>query len=198
MKNKMWLILLAGLAVTLLAGSFEVARSSFVDTEQSTNNTLAVAAPVTQTLLNDGFEGTPWDANWDGNGTTIWIRDASKPNSGSYSALCDKDNNGYLTSDDLNTLAAVSITVSFWFKPKGIETGDMLVQLYNGSTYNTWYDIVNHPSYQNNTWSYFSEKITASQYFISNFRLRFDSSGLIQPGEDFRLDDVLITIDRWP
>ncbi len=198
MKNKTWLILLAGMAVVLLAASIGVTTSAFTDTEQSTDNFLMVAAPVTMALLDDGFEGTPWDVNWDGNGTTAWVRTASKPHSGSYAALSDKDNNGYLASDDLNASAAVSITVSFWFKPKGIETGDMLVQLYNGSTYNAWYDIVNYPSYQNNTWSYFSEKITASQYFIPNFRLRFDSSGLVQPGEDFRLDDVLITINRWP
>jgi len=40
MKNKAWLILLAGLAVVLLAGSTGVTSSSFTDTEQSIDNTV--------------------------------------------------------------------------------------------------------------------------------------------------------------
>ena len=196
MKNRAWLILLAGLAIILLAGA-TITRSSFTDPEQSIDNTLTIS-PKSVTLLNDGFEGNPWDANWDGNGTTSWVRDASKPHSGLYDALCDQNNNGYLTSDDLSTAAAVSITVSFWFKTKGIGAGDILVQLYNGSTYNTWYDLTNYPTYVNNAWCYFSESITDPQYFISNFRLRFDSSGLVDKNEECNIDDVLITItEQW-
>ena len=197
MKSKRWLILLAGLAVILLAGGTGVTRSAFTDTEQSIDNTLTMSTGIV-TLLNDGFEGTPWDANWDGNGATSWIQDASKPHTGSYDAYCDKDNNGYLTSDDLDASAASSITVSFWFNTKGIEAGDILVQLYNGGTYNTWYDITNYPTYVNNAWCYFSEVITDPQYFISSFRLRFDGSGLVDKNEECNIDDVLITItEQW-
>lgn len=74
----------------------------------------------------------------------------------------------------------------------------MLVQIYNGSTYNTWYDIVNYPTFQNNTWCYFSQDIADSQYFKSNFRLRFNGSGLTAANKTFDLDDVLIQRKNWP
>ncbi|MFC1897777.1 hypothetical protein ACFLX8_04365 [Chloroflexota bacterium] len=150
-----------------------------------------------QTLLDDGFEGSPWDVNWDGNGTTTWVQDTTKPNSGTYDAhLDDKDTAGYLTSDDLDTFAAESITVSFWFNLKALEAGDCVLQVYNGSTWTTWYDLLDYPTYANNIWCQFSEVITDSQYFISGFRIRFDSSVLGDSTEQANIDDVLIAINQ--
>ena len=98
---------------------------------------------------------------------------------------------------DLNASETISITVSFWFNTKSLEAGDIIVQVYNGSTYNTWYDITDYPTYQNNAWCEFSENITDPQYFNSDFRLRFDGSGLVEKNEECNIDDVLITIDEW-
>jgi len=150
-----------------------------------------------QTLLNDGFEGTPWDDNWDDNGTTTWIQDSSKPHAGTYKAhISNKSTPGYLTSDDLDTFAAENITVSFWFNVKSIEAGDCVLQIYNGSTWTTWYDLLDYPTYVNNVWCQFSEVITDSQYFISDFRIRFDSSVLGDSTEEANIDDVLIAINQ--
>ena len=150
-----------------------------------------------QTLLNDGFEGAPWDTNWDGNGTTTWAQDSSKPNSGTYDAnISNNSTPGYLTSDDLDTFAAENITVSFWFNTKNIEAGDCVLQIYNGSAWTIWYDLLDYPTYTNNTWSQFSEVITDSQYFISDFRIRFDSSVLGDSTEQANIDDVLIAINQ--
>ena len=66
---------------------------------------------------------------------------------------------------------------------KNIENGDLIIQRYNGSAYDNWYDIANYLSYKNNAWCEFSENITDSQYVISNFRLRFDGSGLVDINE---------------
>lgn len=197
MKNKSWLPLLISLALVLLASSTGVIRSLHTDTEQSTDNTLIIATIVTTTLLNDGFEGDPWDSNWDGNGTTTWVRDNSKKHDGHYAAKCSENSTGYLTSDDLDTSGALSITVSFWFRPQDVENGDMLIQLYNGSTYVTLYDLIDCPTFGNKKWCYFSQEIFDPQYFLSNLRLRFDGSGLVDDKENYHIDDVLITIEKW-
>ena len=194
----MKLILLLLIAVLLLPGMVSSSTSGyFSDVEISSGNSLTAAELVTVTLLDDGFEGTPWDANWDGNGVANWVID-NKSHSGQYAALCKKNNNGYLTSDGLDTSQAAIIIVSFWFRPHSVETGDMLVQLYNGNIYDTRYDLANYPTFQDNTWCYFSEEITDPQYFNSAFRLRFDGSGLVDGGETYSIDDVLIAIKRWP
>lgn len=190
--------LLVGLMVMgLLFGHIgSTTGAYFIDAETSVDNELIIATSWgPTTLLDDGFEGEPRDTNWDNNGTTNWIRTDIFPHSGLYSASCNRFFNGYLTSDDLNASGAVSITVSFWFLPWDTEAGDMLVQLYNGSTYNTLYDLAGYPTWQNKSWCYFSEKITDSQYFNSNFRLRFDSSGLVDTIEKHGIDDVLITME---
>ncbi|MFC1987565.1 hypothetical protein ACFLVH_03360 [Chloroflexota bacterium] len=192
-KNKRWLILLAGLALVLLAGSTGVTISAFSNTEQSTNNTLIITSTDIVTLLDDGFEGTPWDANWDGNGTTDWSPANSKVHSGSWAAECSSGNN-YLTTDNLNTSAATSITISFWFCIKDLNKGPMYVQIYDGSSYNTLYDIFTYPGAQKNTYYQYTETITDSQYFRSDFRLRFDGSGV---STDVFVDDVLITRTVW-
>ena len=193
----MKLILLLLVILTLMMGMISTNTAAyFSDTEISTNNRLTAAEQVKVTLLNDGFE-TGW-TYWDGNGATNWLRSKNTGHSGSYSAECKKNNNGYLTSDNLDASTATTIKVSFWFKPKALAAGDMLVQIYNGSTYNTWYDLVNYPTFRNNTWCYFSENITNPQYFTSNFRLRFNGSALTDASKLFDLDDVLIEKKVWP
>ena len=185
--------------VLLLLGIISTSTAAyFNDGELSNANRLTAAEQVTVTLINDGFETTPWTANWDGNGSTNWMRKSGAGHTGSYSAECKRGNNGSLTSDNINTSAATMIKISFWFKPRSLAAGDMLVQLYNGSSYNTWYDITNYPGYQDNAWNYFSQNITGSQYFKSNFRLRFNGSGLTGRTQDFLLDDVLIQRKNWP
>jgi fibronectin type 3 domain-containing protein len=147
----------------------------------------ATAAGIT--LLNDGFEGSPWDLYWDGNFTTDWqLSSAGSGYSGTY---CADHANGdtYLTSDDLDASGAANITVSFWFKIKTLNKGPLNVQIYNGSSWTTWYNLTSTPGYTKNTWGYFSQTITDSQFFISNFSLRFDGSGL---STDSYIDDVLV------
>ena len=195
MKKLLFLVTVIILMLGIISTS---TAAYFNDGELSNTNRLAAAEQVTITLVNDSFETTPWTANWDGNGAPNWLRKAGAGHTGNYVAECKKNNNGYFTSDDLNTSAATVIKVSFWFKPQSLQAGDMLVQIYNGSTYNTWYDLTNYPGYQNNTWNYFSQNITDSQYFKTNFRVRFNGTALTANGKDFFLDDILIQRKNWP
>ena len=194
MKLILFLLTTVSLMLAIIGTS---TAAFFSDGELSGTNGLAAAEQVTVTLLSDGFEVTPWKAKWDGNGATNWVR-INSGHSGTYAAECKRNNNGNLTSDSLNASTATMIKVSFWFKPTSLTAGNMLVQIYNGSTYNTLYDIVNYPTYQNNTWAYFSVNITDSQYFKSNFRLRFNGTALTATGKLFDLDDVLIQRKSWP
>lgn len=195
MKLTLFLLITVTVMLSVMSAS---AAASFSDTEMSAENRLTAAEQVTVTLISDGFEGSPWDANWNGNGTTNWLRKKKAGHSGSYAAECKRNNNGYLTSDSLDTSMATLIKVSFWFKPTSLVAGDMLVQIYNGSTYNTWFDLRNYPTYQNNTWCYFSETISDSQYFKAGFILRFNGSAITAPSKDFLLDDVLVQRKNWP
>jgi len=168
----------------------------FSDTETSSGNVLTAWVDPAITLLNDGFEGEPWDVNWDDNGTTVWVSGSSKPHDGSYYAeITNKGTPGYLTSDDMDSATADYINVSFWFKTKSVETGDIVIQLYNGTTYDTWYDLTDYPTYVNNTWCQFNEVITDPQYLISGFRLRFDATALGDSTEAANIDDVLVTME---
>ena len=79
------LIILMGM---ILKGTF----GYFSDDETSSGSTFSAWQVVTVTLLDDGFEGGPWDGHWDGNGTTTWIQKNAEYHSGQWAAFCDKKN----------------------------------------------------------------------------------------------------------
>jgi fibronectin type 3 domain-containing protein len=180
----------------LLVTRTGLTRSLYTDDEQSTDDALSIEWGLYN--LSDGFESAPWDGLWDENGTTTWTQDTSNPHSGNSTAFSNKNTPGYLTTDEIDASEADNITVSFWFYTKNADAGDILVQTYNGTAYNTWYDLTNHPNYSNSTWSLFNEVLTDSQYFIAGFRLRFDNSAMTAGGEEVYIDDVYITTDSIP
>ncbi|MFC2041503.1 hypothetical protein ACFLTY_04200 [Chloroflexota bacterium] len=199
MNGRKWLILLLTIVTVMSLATYTgVTRSLFVDDEQSTDDALGIRWGLF--TLNEDFEGTgaAWDDYWDENGTTTWVQDTTKPHGGSYDAYSDLNSNGYLTTDEIEASTADNITVSFWFNTKAVEAGDLLVQRYDGTAYVTWYDITSHPSYVNNAWCEFSEVITDSQYLIAGFRLRFDTTGLVDTNEEANIDDVIIATDTIP
>ena len=54
-----------------------------------------------------------------------------------------------------------------------------------------------YATYKDNSWCEFSENIIESQYFKSNFRLRFDGSGPVDRNEERNIDNVLSTVGKW-
>ena len=193
MKRITWLILtLVIVSVMLIVVNTGITTSYFTDAEQSTDDTLNIGVWSITLPFSDGFEGTPWDLYWDGNGTTDWQPGAGYGGS-TYSAE-HTSGDTYLTSDNLDASDAASITVSFWFKIKLLNKGPLWVQRYNDSTglYDNWVDLVSYAGGVKNTWLYFSETITYidyQEYFVSNFSIRFD--GLTLTTNAF-IDDVLI------
>ena len=67
LKTNLSLLVLCAMVVSLLPPAAHAASSDVV-------------------LLQDGFEGSDWDANWDNNGVTKWYRDNSPKHTGSYCA----------------------------------------------------------------------------------------------------------------
>jgi len=200
MSGRSWIILTLAIVMVLSLVTYTgVTHSFFVDDEYSTDDTLGIRWGLF--TLNDGFEntGSPnWDGYWDESGATTWVQDSAKPHTGYYNAYSDQNNNGYLTSDEIEASSADNISVIFWFNLKNAEAGDIYVQTYNGTTYNNWYDLTAYPTYINNTWCQFSEIITDSQYLIAGFRLRFNTTGLVENSEEANIDDVVITTDTIP
>ncbi len=191
MKRITWLILiLVIVSVMLIVVNTGITTSYFTDAELSTDDTLNIKWSLTLPF-SDGFEGTPWDFYWDDNGATDWQPGAGYGGS-TYSAE-HASGDTYLTSDDLDASGASTITVSFWFKIKLLNKGPLWVQIYNGSTYVNWLELVSYAGGVKNTWLYFNNETitygTDPQYFIDGFSINFDGSTLTT---DAFIDDVLI------
>jgi len=149
---------------------------------------LAELAPLPGTfLLDDGFEGTVWDANWNDTAHT-WTRGTDLRHSGSAAAKKVANTSGTFTSDNLDASDANAIYIRFWYNLDDTEDTDLRLYYYNGSTY------VEMPTIgggAEDTWLCYTATVTDPQYFVSNFRIRFNAT--LGNGENVWVDDVVIT-----
>jgi len=139
------------------------------------------------TLLDDGFEDFDWDANWDAIPHN-WQEDNFPVHSGLASAHATGFSQGYFTSDSLDASDASAIYVDFWFRKTETEYFDFTLYHYDGSSYDLIDELDDNGF--DNTWLHYTAKISDNQYFVSNFRLRFDAT--LGFGEEVWVDDVLI------
>jgi hypothetical protein len=139
------------------------------------------------TLLNDGFEGAKWDDNWDDIAHT-WRRSTSTVHSGLASAYASSGYAGYFTCNSLDASNADFIYIDFWFRKSGIHATDFTLYYYNGTAYNLIDELDSKGA--DDTWLHYTEKVTSSQYFVPNFRIRFDAT--MGSGHYAYVDDVLI------
>jgi len=147
---------------------------------------LSSSSETNTTILDDGFEGTPWDANWD-SASSSWYRSSWQKHSGSYSARSSNGDEGYFVCDDLDASDADAIYVDFWYRLESTEESDLRLYYYNGQNYIL---IERIGGGTEDTWLHYSDKITDAQYFKSDFRIRFYSN--LGWNEDIWVDDVLI------
>jgi hypothetical protein len=133
------------------------------------------------TLINgESFEGstfppTGWSAS-----TSYWSRTSSQHYDGSYSAgfAGGSGHTGYLATSSLDCSDANAIYVDFWYKDTGCESGELLLQFYNGSQWVTT-PIIDLGATTSTAWIHQQVKITKitdSQYFQSQFRVRIIAS----------------------
>jgi type II secretory pathway pseudopilin PulG len=142
-------------------------------------------------LLQDDFE-TDF-SSWTDGGTTDWDLTTSQYVSYNHSAHCGNTQND-LISDDLDTSGYSSIRIEFWYRDDDIDSGEALLQLYDGTTYDNYADLGNDSE---DTWHKYDVTINNSggdaQYFINNFRIKFEGTSL-DNGENLWIDDVTVTV----
>lgn len=165
----------------------------------STNDTLTEGnyggSSSNTTMLNDGFESGL--GNWDGNGATTWDTATSAtygspwaPHGGTYFMACDSNDDGSLTTDDIDMSTATAIYVSFWYMEDDVDDADEFnFRMYDGSGYDKIQELGLTAS--EDTWYQYSARITDSQYFKSNFRVDFIGT-TIGTGEVCYIDDVVV------
>ena len=145
---------------------------------------------VNVTALDDGFEASPvWDANWNQHGTTDWNNDAAQKHSGSRSASGGSSDTN-LTSDDIDTSGVTCFYVEFWYRNHLTESGDFILYYWDGSQYDLIQDLgALDPE---DTWFKYGQNVSDSQYFRSDFHIRFNCAPM-EGSETVWVDDVLVT-----
>lgn len=147
------------------------------------------------TLFIDSFEEN--FSHWTDGGNTNWIRTNSRSSDGYYSSQCRPDTND-LTSDNIDTFDCNSITIFFMYRDRNINANDAIyLELYDGANYD-YRSTIDAATENENTWQQFQETINNSgadsQYFHSNFRIRFSKVSLAEEqGKYLWIDDIVIT-----
>ena len=175
---------------TAVTEDFGDIRTFIQDRWDYIDGLLDAMAPLPGTvLLDDGFEGTTWDANW--GSPAAWLNDTGTYHSGAASAGADQTNFGDFTCNSLDTSDASAIYIRFWLmKDNDIDAGDLLLYYYDGTSYNLITDL--DTAGADGTWFVYTDTITDSQYFDPNFQIRFNATP--DDKKEFAwVDDVEIT-----
>ncbi|HDQ05145.1 MAG TPA: hypothetical protein ENN36_00285 [Candidatus Bathyarchaeota archaeon] len=145
------------------------------------------------TLIDaESFEG-----NWSPDGWSVtgsWNKESDYSYHGSYSAGFNGwgggvGRSGYLTSPILDCSGAEVIFVDFWWYDIDLDDNNFMLEYYDGNTWNTHRDLNQLES--ENGWHHYTEPVTDSQYFVSNFQIRWRANGL-QWGKTAGLDVVTV------
>jgi FlaG/FlaF family flagellin (archaellin) len=157
---------------TFAGGTYfiDVIATDILDNSFESDNAATIGLSTTITLLSDGFENwNTWDAT-----SSSWYLSPDQHHGGSYAAKSTNGQEGYFDCDPVDTSSSEAVTVEFWYRLSGgVDSGDFEVRFYDGSS---WDYIVNLGSQGENSWRKYTYITTDSQYFKSNFRVRFNSS----------------------
>jgi hypothetical protein len=143
----------------------------------------------------ESFEGT-WPPSlpsaWAATGN--WNKESDRAYAGTYSADFDGPGYGYasgdLTTPNLDCSGSItSITVDFWYRDEGVDSGEFVLQYYDGTGWDT---ITQLGTGAENQWLHYQQVITDSQYFKSSFKVRW-SAVSVDSGEHAYVDSVTIT-----
>lgn len=141
--------------------------------------------PIT-TIFSDDFETNL--AKWDGNGVTAWDLTTVQEHGGAQSVQASNGNEGDLITDDIDTSDATFLNVSFWYRDDDLDSTDIDLYFFDGSAYDAVTE--NLEGLTEDTWHFISFTTTDSQYFKSNFRVRFNA--VLGSGETFWVDDFTV------
>ena len=139
------------------------------------------------TLIDgESFEGSWPPSGW--SETSYWNKESDEEYHGSYSADFDGGNgrSGILETPDLDCSDADSIVVDFWYRDDGSESGEFVLQYYDGNNWDTVYNLGATES--EGQWLHFQQEITDSQYFESDFKIRWSTD------TNYNNDDVYVDL----
>lgn len=132
------------------------------------------------TLINaESFEGGWLPSDWIETGN--WEQESDYAYAGTYSADFDGwsgGRSGYLTSPIMDCSDADVIYVDFWWYDLDLDDNEFLIEYYDGSTWDTYQDLNQLES--GNGWHHYTEAVTDSQYFVSNFQIRWWANSLLR------------------
>ena len=131
------------------------------------------------TLINaESFEGTWPPTDWTETFFSAWNRESDTwSKEGIYSADFDGGGgfptylSGYLISPSMDCSDADAIYIDFWWYDLELDDDDFELELFDGSMWDNYQDL-NQLEGENGEHQY-TVKITDSQYFVSNFQIRW-------------------------
>ena len=147
-----------------------------------------------ETLIDaESFEGAWTPEGWSATGN--WAKESNYAHDGMFSADFDGWSggaSGYLTSPSMDCSDTDAIYIDFWWNDRALDNNDFTLEYYNGSAWNPHQDLNQLES--GNGWHHYTENITDSQYFVSDFQIRWVANNL-RSGESAQIDEVTITKD---
>ena len=147
---------------------------------------------------NEGFEGDWPPTGWSEDpAASNWKKGSDRAYEGTFSADFNGGAppvSGNLLSPSLDCQGSnvTAIYVKFWaFSNRGLPNTYYL-DYFDGSN---WDEITRLDNVGSGSWAQYSQKITDSQYFISNFQIRWRVTGL-QNNRNYYVDVVDVTVER--
>ena len=145
-------------------------------------------------INNESFESTWPPTDWSITFGSSWNKESDYQHDGTYSADFDGSSggtglSGYLFSPVMNCSNADSIYIDFWWLDRGLDNDDFILEFYDGNVWDILQDLNLLESA--NGWHHYNQKITDSQYLISNFQIRWWANG-VWSGETACVDAVTV------
>jgi len=153
----------------------------------------------TTLVNNESFEGAWPPTGWSATG--LWNKEGDQVKFGAWSADHDGagggGSTGNLVTSNLNCSSVSGKTVRaiyiyFYGYSDGADNGEYYLDYYNGVA---WNQITRLDNFGAGAWANYSQKITDSQYFKTNFQIRWRVVGL-DNNEHVYVDGVIVACER--
>jgi len=148
---------------------------------------------------DESFEGATWPpTGWSETAGSRWEREDQQAYDGSWSADFDGQGGGrsgdlYSPTMDCSDIANITaIYVDFYYRDESADPGEFRLYYYDGIGWDPVEDLADDIE---NQWNHYTEKIVDSQYFKSNFQIRWSAID-IENGESVYVDLVNVTLEK--
>lgn len=145
-------------------------------------------------ISGESFEGAWPPVSWtETPGDSRWNQESDQVYDGVFSADFDGRNpgrTGSLETPDLDLSGASSLYLEFWYRDDDLDLNEFMLEFYDGTTWDLIEDL--GVTIQGDQWLHYSVNVSDPQYFIGNFRIRWNCDS-VESGETAFLDLVTVT-----